>query len=302
MDRTMNMYERNKNYPSVAIWSLGNEAGNGYNFYQTYLAVKEKETRLMNRPVCYERALWEWNTDMYVPQYPTAGWLEETGRTGSDRPVVPSEYAHAMGNSTGNFRDQWQAIYKYPNLQGGFIWDWVDQGLLETDEDGREYWTYGGDYGTDMPSDGNFNCNGLVNPDRMPHPAMAEVKYAHQDFAIEEIDLDKGVFRITNRFYFTTSEEYTFSYRISANGKTRYTNRLAVPVIGPQQSVEITIPEIRQVKPQDGVSCFIDFEVTTKKSKRACSGWFHSCAGTVPGVGEQATNSLSGKRPAAPGC
>ena len=159
MDRTINMYERNKNHPSVAIWSLGNEAGNGYNFYQTYLWLKEREVKGMNRPVNYERALWEWNTDMYVPQYPSAAWLEEIGKKGSDRPIAPSEYSHAMGNSNGNLAAQWRAIYKYPNLQGGYIWDWVDQGILETDENGRTYWAYGGDYGTNAPSDGNFLCN-----------------------------------------------------------------------------------------------------------------------------------------------
>ena len=153
MDRTINMYERNKNHPSVAIWSLGNEAGNGYNFYQTYLWLKEREVKGMNRPVNYERALWEWNTDMYVPQYPSAAWLEEIGKKGSDRPIAPSEYSHAMGNSNGNLAAQWRAIYKYPNLQGGYIWDWVDQGILETDENGRTYWAYGGDYGTNAPSD-----------------------------------------------------------------------------------------------------------------------------------------------------
>ncbi|MDR0697657.1 MAG: beta-galactosidase, partial [Tannerella sp.] len=101
MDRTVNMYERNKNHPALTIWSLGNEAGNGYNFYQTYLSIKNKEKDGMNRPVNYERALWEWNTDMYVPQYPSAEWLERVGKMGSDRPVVPSEYSHAMGNSSG---------------------------------------------------------------------------------------------------------------------------------------------------------------------------------------------------------
>ncbi len=176
MYRTMNMYERNKNYPSVTFWSLGNEAGNGYNFYQTYLWLKDQDKELMDRPVNYERAQWEWNSDMYVPQYPSAEWLRYIGETGSDRPVVPSEYSHAMGNSNGNLWDQWKEIYKYPNLQGGYIWDWVDQGILETDENGRKYWTYGGDYGVNMPSDGNFCCNGLVGPDRKPHPAMAEGK------------------------------------------------------------------------------------------------------------------------------
>ena len=118
MYRTMNMYERNKNYPSVTFWSLGNEAGNGYNFYQTYLWLKDQDKELMDRPVNYERAQWEWNSDMYVPQYPSAEWLRYIGETGSDRPVVQSEYSHAMGNSNGNLWDQWKQIYKYPNLQG----------------------------------------------------------------------------------------------------------------------------------------------------------------------------------------
>lgn len=91
----------------------------------------------MNRPVNYERAQWEWNSDMYVPQYPGADWLEAMGKRGSDRPIVPSEYSHAMGNSNGNLWDQWKAIYKYPNLQGGYIWDWVDQGIDAVDENGR---------------------------------------------------------------------------------------------------------------------------------------------------------------------
>ena len=101
-----------------------------------------------------------------------------------------------------------QKVYKYPNLQGGFIWDWVDQGILEKDKNGREYYTYGGDYGVNAPSDGNFLCNGIVNPDRTPHPAMAEVKYAHQNIGFEAIDLANGLFRVTNRFYFTNLKKY----------------------------------------------------------------------------------------------
>ena len=140
------------------------------------------------------------------PQYPSADWLEYIGKTGSDRPVVPSEYSHAMGNSNGNLWDQWKAIYKYPNLQGGYIWDWVDQGIAERDQrQATAIGAYGGDYGTDMPSDGNFCCNGIVGPDRTPHPAMAEVKYAHQNVSFEEMDANKGRYRIMNRFYFTNS-------------------------------------------------------------------------------------------------
>ena len=261
MDRTMNMYERNKNYPSVTFWSLGNEAGNGYNFYQTYLYLKDKEINSMNRPVNYERALWEWNTDMYVPQYPSAEWLEEIGRKGSDRPVAPSEYSHAMGNSSGNLWDQWKAIYKYPNLQGGFIWDWVDQGILEKDTHGREYYTYGGDYGVNAPSDGNFLCNGIVNPDRTPHPAMAEVKYAHQNIGFEAIDLANGLFRVTNRFYFTNLKKYMVHYSVTANNKVVRSGKVSLD-IEPQASKEFTVP-IGNLKPQAGTEYFVNFNVTT---------------------------------------
>lgn len=265
MDRIMNMYERNKNYPSVTIWSLGNEAGNGYNFYQAYLWLKEKDKGLMKRPVNYERALWEWNTDMYVPQYPSAKWLEQIGREGSDRPICPSEYSHAMGNSSGNLWDQWQAIYKYPNLQGGFIWDWVDQGILEVDKNGRPYWTYGGDYGVDQPSDGNFLCNGLINPDRTPHPSMAEVKYAHQNIWFEPIDLATGRFQAINRFYFTNSKKYAISYAIKKNGKTIRSGKVTLD-IEPQASKEFNVP-VSGLSPKAGVEYFINFSVKTLQAE-----------------------------------
>ncbi|MGM9790100.1 MAG: glycoside hydrolase family 2 TIM barrel-domain containing protein [Candidatus Cryptobacteroides sp.] len=217
MERTRNMFLRNRNYPCVTIWSLGNEAGNGYNFYNTYLYLKEQEKGLMNRPVNYERAQWEWNTDMYVPQYPGADWFNAIGERGADRPVCPSEYSHAMGNSNGNLIGQWEAIYKYPHLQGGFIWDWVDQGILVKNDEGRPYWAYGGDFGIDQPSDANFCCNGIVNPDRNPHPAMAEVKYAYQNFAFEPAA--NGKVKIFNRFYFTNAEDYTFTMTLLRDGK-----------------------------------------------------------------------------------
>lgn len=261
MDRTINMFERNKNYPSVTFWSLGNEAGNGYNFYQTYLWVKEADKNIMARPVNYERAQWEWNSDMYVPQYPGQSWLEQIGKNGSDRPVAPSEYAHAMGNSTGNLWGQWQAIYKYPNLQGGYIWDWVDQGLLQKDENGREYWAYGGDFGVNAPSDGNFLCNGLVNPDRGPHPAMAEVKYVHQNVGFEAVDAATGKFTITNRFYFTNLKKYQIHYSVLANNKTVRSGKVSLD-IAPQASKEFTVP-VNGLKAQPGMEYFVNFSVTT---------------------------------------
>ena len=263
MYRTINMYERNKNHPSIAIWSLGNEAGNGYNFYQTYLYLKEKETGAlgMNRPVNYERALWEWNTDMYVPQYPDAKWLETIGKKGSDRPVVPSEYSHAMGNSNGNISAQWEAIYKYPNLQGGYIWDWVDQGLRQKDENGREYWAYGGDFGVDMPSDGNFLCNGIIAPDRTPHPAMTEVKYAYQNVGFEAIDLASGKFLIKNRFYFTNLRKHQINYAVKANGKVIRKGKTFLD-IEPQSSQEFNV-NLAGLQAKSGTEYFVNFWVTT---------------------------------------
>lgn len=265
LDRVTNMFERNKNHPSVTIWSLGNEAGNGYNFYQAYLKVKDADRNLMNRPVCYERALWEWNSDMYVPQYPSAAWLEQIGKAGSDRPVVPSEYSHAMGNSNGNLALQWDAIYRYDNLQGGYIWDWVDQGLDAIDENGTLFWKYGGDYGTDMPSDGNFLCNGIVNPDRRPHPAMAEVKYVHQNFAFEAVDVSAGKFRAFNRFYFTNSANYTLRYLLTENGRQIAQGSLAIN-LKPQSSQEITVP-LSGLKTKPGAEYFLNFEVIQKKAE-----------------------------------
>lgn len=264
MERTVNMYERNKNYPCVTFWSLGNEAGNGYNFYQTYLYLKEADSAWMARPVNYERAVWEWNTDMFVPQYPSAGWLAEIGRSGSDRPVMPSEYAHAMGNSTGGFARQWDAIYEYPNLAGGFIWDWVDQGLLEHTADGTPYWTYGGDYGKDSPSDGNFNCNGIVNPDRTPHPGMAEIKHVHQDVTVTAVDAAAGRFAVNNRFYFRSLEGYTVNYAIKANGRTVRSGSVKPGDVAPQHSFEFTVP-VSDIKPQPDTEYFINFSVVADR-------------------------------------
>ncbi|HAY3552479.1 beta-galactosidase [Elizabethkingia meningoseptica] len=257
LDRTINMFERNKNHPSVSFWSLGNEAGNGVNFDVTYKWLKDREKDFMNRPVNYERAIWGYNSDMYVPQYPSAAWLEKTGKEGSDRPVIPSEYSHAMGNSSGNLDLQWQAIYKYPNLQGGYIWDWVDQGIAQRDKNGKLFWAYGGDFGKDMASDGNFLINGIVSPDRTPHPAMQEVKYVHQNFGFEAKDLSKGLFSVKNRFYFTDAKGYTLKYKIIENGKVISEKQIAMNM-KPQQSMDIEVP-VNGLK--SGKEYFVNFDV-----------------------------------------
>lgn len=258
-DRILNMYYRTRNYPCVTILSLGNEAGNGCNFYDTYRELKALEKDGQNRPVCYERAQMEWNTDMLVPQYPDAEWFHKMGESGYDKPVMPSEYSHAMGNSNGSLDRQWKYIYEYPNLQGGFIWDWIDQGLYETDSEGRMYWAYGGDYGEHSPSDGNFNCNGVIAPDRTPHPAMAEIRHVYQDVTVTAVDASKGLFRLNNRFYFRSLDKHILGWTVTADGERVASGKMAVRT-APQSEEEfsVSLPKL-----PSGKDCRIDFEILT---------------------------------------
>ncbi|MDR2954175.1 MAG: DUF4981 domain-containing protein [Prevotella sp.] len=275
LTRFKNMFERNKNYPSVTIWSMGNEAGNGYNFYEGYTLLKYLDKDLMERPVCYERSLWEWNTDMYVPQYPGADYLDYVAKNGGSAepkngqrdiaiPIVPSEYSHAMGNSSGNLWDQWQVIYNHPILQGGYIWEWIDHAVTY-ERNGKKIWAYGGDFGENQPSDGNFVADGIVNPDQDPHPAMAEVKYTHQNVGFEAEDLAKGQIKIKNRFYFTDLSKYTIKYKILENGKVTKESVLNLN-LAPQDSTIVTIP-VSALKSRPGVEYFVNFEVTTKEAE-----------------------------------
>ncbi len=204
--RVRNMYERDKNHPCVIVWSLGNESGNGVCYEAAYDWLKAKDS---TRPVQYERALYDRNTDILAIMYPSADYLAEYARKPQTRPFIMCEYAHAMGNSCGGLSNYWDTIYQYPQLQGGCIWDWVDQGLLTKDAQGREFYAYGGDFGENMPSDRNFCINGLVDPDRKPHPQLAEVRKVYQPIKIEAVDLDSLKFRIINRFDFSDLEEYS---------------------------------------------------------------------------------------------
>ena len=258
IDRILNMYRRTANYPCVTILSLGNEAGNGTNFYNAYRELKALEKDGQNRPVCYERAEYEWNTDMIVPQYPGADWFRQMGETYTKRPVCPSEYAHAMGNSTGSLDLQWEQIYAHTHLQGGFIWDWVDQGLYDKERG----WTYGGDYGENEPSDANFLCNGLVNPDRDPHPGYFEVKHVYQNVSVTPVDISKGTFSIFNRNYFTSLDNYTVNWKVERDGKKVRSGKKSFST-APQTAEEfrVRLPRMRK-----GSEYHIFFEVVTAKT------------------------------------
>ena len=230
--RIRNMYERDKNHPCIIVWSLGNESGNGVCYEAAYDWLKAKDS---SRPVQYERALYDRNTDIVAIMYPSADYLSKYAQEKQERPFIMCEYAHAMGNSCGGLSNYWDTIYKYPQLQGGCIWDWVDQGLLITGRDGanygllttgrdgarpvstERYYAYGGDFGENMPSDGNFCINGLVDPDRKPHPQLAEVRKVYQPVKIEMVDPEGLRFCIINRFDFSNLEEYTLLYRLRAD-------------------------------------------------------------------------------------
>ncbi|MBN1126987.1 MAG: discoidin domain-containing protein [Sedimentisphaerales bacterium] len=197
LDRTIRMVERDKNHPCIIIWSLGNEAGDGVNFQATSAWIHENDP---TRPVHYERAGQAPHTDIVCPMYASIENISGYAKRNPYRPLILCEYAHAMGNSVGNLQDYWDAIEAYPSLQGGCIWDWVDQGLRKF-ENGRMFWAYGGDYG-DVPNDDNFCCNGLVQPDRKPNPSLLEVKKVYQYIKAEPVDLAAGTVKIRNKYAF----------------------------------------------------------------------------------------------------
>ena len=240
MNRTVGMVERDKNHPSVVTWSLGNEAGNGFNFYETYLWIKSRDT---SRPVQYERADLQFNTDIFCPMYTTPQGIENYAQIPhADRPLILCEYAHAMGNSLGNFTDYWDIIRKYPLLQGGCIWDWVDQGLAEKDAEGNKYWAFGGDYGENgTPSDGNFCINGLVFPDRTTKPHTEEMRKVYQNVWFKNFDSNNGSVDIYNENFFIDLSQYEISYTIKSNGKVLSSGAINANV-EPQKTLNVSIP------------------------------------------------------------
>ncbi|PKP35541.1 MAG: beta-galactosidase [Bacteroidetes bacterium HGW-Bacteroidetes-17] len=239
LDRVQRMVHRDKNHPSIIIWSMGNEAGDGVNFVKCSEWIHEFDP---SRPVHYERALKNKHVDIYSPMYSSIQSIEQYAKDYTDRPLILCEYAHSMGNSTGNLQDYWDVIEKYDRLQGGFIWDWVDQGLSETDKNGRKYWTYGGDYGPeDVPSDGNFVINGIVSADRTPHPAMWEVKKVYQNIGFRVEDAAKGKFFVKNKFSFVNLDKYAFRWEIIENGLKIQEGNFEVKGLNPGSESDLNI-------------------------------------------------------------
>ncbi|MBV6647956.1 MAG: DUF4981 domain-containing protein, partial [Cyclobacteriaceae bacterium] len=216
--RTERMYERDKNHPSIIIWSLGNEAGNGQNFFDTYKYLKDADP---TRPVQYEGATNYANTDIQAPMYATIdhmqAYLDIPEK--DQRPYILCEYAHAMGNSVGNLQDYWNVIEAHDMFQGGFIWDWVDQGILATDPGKGKYWAYGGDLGGDqMHHDGNFCLNGIVNADRTPKPALEEVKKVYQYIKFPSFNFETGELEVYNGYDFIDLDLFALRWELIENG------------------------------------------------------------------------------------
>ncbi|UDQ97601.1 glycoside hydrolase family 2 TIM barrel-domain containing protein [Lentisphaerota bacterium WC36G] len=235
------MVERDKNHPSIITWSVGNEMGHGVNTIAEYNWAKGRDK---TRPVQSERAGWQKHTDIIAPMYRSIGGMVSYAKSSNPyRPLIQCEYAHAMGNSVGNFQDYWDAIEKYPVLQGGCIWDWVDQGLYKKipEKYGKgEFFAYGGDFG-DQPNSANFCANGLVQPDRKINPHIHEVKKVYQNIGVKAVDAAKGKVAITNKFFFTNLKEFTPKWELLANGKVVQTGTMDAINLCPQKTAEVTI-------------------------------------------------------------
>ena len=262
LDRVVRMVERDKNQPSVVIWSMGNEAGDGINFENIYAWIKRRDP---SRPVQYERAELRPHTDIYCPMYPSIEEIEKYAAAGPSRPLIMCEYAHSMGNSTGNLKDYWDVIEKYDALQGGFIWDWVDQGYAKKNDRGQSFWAFGGDYGpADIPSDANFCCNGLVAPDRTPHPGLFEVKKIYQYIKFKALDLAAGTIEVENRYDFIPLDGFNLRWEVTADGRPMTTGVIESPAAGPHQDAALSIP-LPKVQAQPGTEYFLNVIAETRE-------------------------------------
>ena len=204
------------NHPSVIVWSLGNESGYGVNFEKAYDWVKACDT---TRPAQYERGGYDSKTDIYCPMYIGYEESESYCKSNGTKPYIQCEYAHAMGNSEGGFKEYWDLIRKYPKYQGGYIWDFVDQGLRDKSPiTGKEIFTYGGDYGRYPASDYNFNCNGIIAPNRRLNPHAYEIQYVLQNVWIKDFDAENGSFNVYNENFFKNIDDLNLTATLFANG------------------------------------------------------------------------------------
>lgn len=253
LDRIRRTIERDKNHASIFIFSMGNEAGVGENFERARAWVKEHHPEFI---LDYEPGH-SVHGDSLTPMYTTAPdipwYYKEYGR---GRPMFMVEYAHAMGNSTGDFQEYWDIFNTNPHIQGGFIWDWIDQGLRKKGANGKEFWAYGGDY-ADKPNDGNFCTNGLVLPDRTPHPGLTEVKHSYQSIKVEPVDAASGKIRVHNTYLFQDLSFVTGTWELLENGMKIQSGSVPPLTTEPGQDQEVTL-SLSQVSPKPGAEYFLN--------------------------------------------
>ena len=262
IDRTERMFERDKNHPCVIIWSLGNETGEGCNFAATYKWVHANDRS--QRPVHSEDGIKGPYTDIFCPMYKKIDVLINHSLYLPTKPLILCEYAHAMGNSEGNLQDYWDVIEKYPSLQGGHIWDWVDQGLYAKTPDGKFYWAYGGDLAPKgTPSSANFCMNGLIAADRTLKPHIHEVKKVYQYIHFEPVAFTTKQIKVTNWHDFIGLEDYKLHWTVETDGKAVQSGEMDFPTMTARSSAFITIP--MNLIPNDGKEYFLKLEAFTKK-------------------------------------
>ena len=240
MQRNQRNVQRGFNHPSVLIWSLGNEAGYGPNFEAAYDWIKAEDP---SRLVQYEQAGRTGKTDIYCPMYLGYNRTEEYSKDDQyQKPLIQCEYAHAMGNSEGGFKEYWDIIRKYPKYQGGFIWDFVDQSVRWTGKNGKMIYGYGGDFNRYDASDQNFCDNGLISPDRVPNPHMYEVGYFYQNIWTNPTDIKNGEISIFNEYFFRDLSAYYLEWQVLKGGEVMRSGRVEDLNVGPQQTVKIKLP------------------------------------------------------------
>jgi beta-galactosidase len=277
MDRTIRMVERDKNHPSIIFWSVGNENGWGRNLHATSSWMRQRDAgRLIVSCEAGQRP----NTDVVCPMYSPPRALDEYSSKPQYRPFILIEYTHAMGNSNGDVWSYWSQIYTKPYLQGGFVWDWVDQAFrqpipvnrklplahfMPIKDSDKWFWAYGGDFGPEgTPSDNNFCCNGLVSADRTPHPGLAEMKKIYQNIQVTEFEPAKGQIEIKNGYLFTTlSDLVTGTWTIRADDKAIQSGTIEDLDIGPGQSKKIALG-FKPISPEPGVEYFLDLSFVLK--------------------------------------
>jgi len=263
IDRGKRMVERDKNQPCIIMWSMGNEAGDGENFVKLYDWIKSRDN---TRPVAYQPAWYEDHTDVVFPMYKNIEFISDYASKKTEKPLILCEYAHAMGNSVGNLQDYWDAFEKYDALQGGFIWDWVDQVILKTAENGTDYWAYGGDFGDEFAeNDSNFCANGLIAADRTINPHMHEVKKVYQPVQFEADKLSRGRIKVTNRYDFIDLNHLDFEWFIKGNDKIISSGKMGKLDLIAGESQKLTF-SLSGIIPEQGVEYFLMIRAKTNQN------------------------------------